>query len=85
MPFRRSPKSSAVCAKRDSFERFDGFRIASPRMALNCGLPERCLLERLAQIAVVVSIVVLALLLRRHRTTTFFSLDGRLRPECNRI
>ena len=35
MPLRRRPKSNVACARRDSFERFEGFPIDSRRMALN--------------------------------------------------
>ena len=35
MPLRRRPKSSVSCAKRDSFDCFDGFSIAARIIALN--------------------------------------------------
>src|SRR5438309_562531 len=36
MPLRRRPNAKVACAKRDSFERFEGLPIASRSTALNC-------------------------------------------------
>ena len=36
MPLRRRPKSSVACARRDSFERLDGFASACRIIAVNC-------------------------------------------------